>query len=176
MKKLIPSSNAVEVDSNGDITFNGRVLLPMGEVSYFDTTGTAVVISAQSDGSTNMVKAAATTTLNADCSCGFDNGGSDNGRLRYIETVGRVFHVACTITIAPEEANDTFVFGIAKNGVVEAASKVLVKVINASDSRSTAMHCEIDMNYGDYLELYVGNITDAGDCNVRSLNIFAMGM
>jgi hypothetical protein len=64
-----------------DEALDGRLMLPMGEVSYFDTTGTAVAIAAQSDGSTNMVVVAPASTLNADSE--FDNGGSNNGRLRY---------------------------------------------------------------------------------------------
>jgi hypothetical protein len=160
--------------SGGEAFFDTRLMLPMGEISYFDMTGTAVVIATQSDGSTNMVKAAPATTFSNDKE--FDNGGADDGRLRYIGATTRTFHVACTISIAPASANDTFVFGVAKTGIVLAESKVLIQATTASGIRSTAMHVMVSLATNDYLELYVGNTTDADDCTVHSLNIFAMGM
>lgn len=152
----------------------GRVMVPMGDISYFSTTGTAVAIAAASDGSTNMVKVAPVTTLNADYE--FDNGGANNGRLRYTGTVTKTFHIATTISFAADSANDVFVIGVAKNGTVIAGSKVLVRVINAADTVSTALHVMVSLATNDYIELYVGNITDADDFVIKTLNIFAMGM
>jgi hypothetical protein len=160
--------------SGGESFFDTRLMLPMGEISYFSMTGTTVVITAESDGSTNMVKAAPVTSLDNDKE--FDNGGANNGRLRYTGTTTRTFHVACTISIAPASANDTFVFGVAKTGTVLASSRVLVQATTASGIRSTAMHVMTSLATNDYLELFVGNTNDADDCTVHSLNIFAMGM
>jgi len=168
------SKGYVLLDSDDGITPIGRLRVPMGEVAYFDTTGTAIVIAAQSDGSTNMVKVAPATTLNNDS--GFDNGGANDGRLRYTGATTRIFHVALTISIAPDSANDTFVFGIAKGGTVDGDSKVLQKVTTAGDTQSTALHCMIELATNEYLELYVGNLTDADDLVIKTLNIFAMGM
>lgn len=165
---------SVVVDANGDTTITYRLMQPMGEVSYFSTTGTVVTIAAQSNGSTNMVVVSPASTFVNDS--GFDNGGSNNGRLRYTGATTRMFHVACTISIAPAAANDTFVFGVAKNGTVVASSKVLIKATNALDARSTAMHVMVELATNDYLELYVGNTTDADDVTVLTLNLFAMGM
>lgn len=98
-------------------------MLPMGEVSYFNTTGTLVTISSTSDGSTNMVVVAPTSTLVNDME--FDNGGANNGRLRYTGAVSKTFHIAVTLSGTPATVNDIFVFGVAKNGTVQATSKVL---------------------------------------------------
>lgn len=146
---------------------------PMGEVSYFNTTGTAIAISGTSDGSTNMVVVNPTTTLSSDTH-GFDSPSA--GRLRYIGTKVRCFHIACSISFAAAGAADTFVFGIAKNGTVMSSCKILTRNINASDTRSTALHCYTEMNPNDYLELYVGNTTDADDVTIKTVNLFAMGM
>lgn len=51
-----------------------------------------------------------------------------------------------------------------------------MQAINANAQRSTAMHVMTEMAYGDYLELYIGNTTDADDCTVHSLNLFTLGM
>lgn len=179
------------VGSTGIVTFNAvgagssflfsdnvqpvaRLLLPMGEISYFSTTGTAIVIAAISDGSTNMVKAAPATTLVNDLE--FDNDGANDGTLRYIGTTTKTFHVACTISISPDAANDTFVFGIAKNGTVEAASKVIQKLGATTDSQSTALHLMVSLATNDTLELYTGNMTSTSDAVIKTLNLFAMGM
>ncbi len=147
---------------------------PMGEVSYFSTTGTVVTITAQSDGATNMVKAAPATTGNF--ACGFDNGGANNGRLRYIGAATRDFHVACSWSAIGSGAPvDRLVFGVAKNGTVVAASKVLQDV-SSSLAQGNALHVMVSLATNDYLELFVGNLTDTDDPTVFSLNIFAMGM
>jgi hypothetical protein len=158
----------------GTTTAVGRLLVPMGEVGYFSTTGTAVAITTVSDGSTNMVVIAPATTLLNDS--GFDNGGADNGRLRYTGTVTKMFHVAGTVSIAPDAANDVFVLGLAKTGTVDATCKILQKMAVASDTQSMALHCMMELATNDYVEVYAGNTTDADDIVIKSLNIFAMGM
>jgi hypothetical protein len=161
--------------ATGDITPKGRLIVPMGEINYFDTTGTSIVIVTQSDGSTNMVVANPATTLSSG-GYEFDNGGSNNGRLRYTGSTTKMFHVACTISIAPTSANDVFVCGIAKNGTVINGSKVLFQAISSSQARSTALHTMVELATNDYVELYLGNTTDADDVTVLTENLFAMGM
>jgi hypothetical protein len=157
-----------------NLTPSEKLNLPMGEISYFSTTGTAIAIATVSDGSTNMVKVDPVTTLNNEME--FDNGGADDGRLRYIGAATKTFHVASTISFAPATANDVFVVGIAKNGTVIVGSKILAQATTANGIRSTALHSMISLANNDYVELYVGNITDADDFVIHTLNIFAMGM
>jgi len=149
-----------------------ELISPMGELSYFNTTGTAIAIATVSDGSTNMVLCNPTCTLENHRL--FDM--PANGRLRYIGGHCKMFHVASTISFAAEEANDVFVIGLAKNGTVLPTSKCLTKILNANDTASTALHVMVELCKDDYLELYVGNITDAGDFTLKTFNVFAMGM
>jgi hypothetical protein len=151
----------------------GRLIMPMGEISYFDTTGTTVTISAQSDGSTNMV-VVNPTTIFAGHSNEFDSGTS--GRLRYIGKATRHFHSACTVSISSTGPNDTYVIGVAKNGTVLSATKVLNKIAATGDIASTALHAFPEMKTGDYLELYVGNLTDTDNLVIKTMTMFAMGM
>lgn len=159
---------------DNSVTPIGRLMIPMGEISYFNTTGVAITVAAQSDGSTNMVKAAPTTTLLNDM--GFDNGGANDGRLRYIGATTRMFHVALTFTISPAANNETYVLGCAKNGTVIASGKVLQSMGSSADSNGSALHVFVELATNDYLELYVGNMTSDADLIVKSLNLFAMGM
>ena len=151
-----------------------RNSLSGGEASYFSTTGTTISISAGSNGSTNMVKADVPTTFKGYSY--FDNGGADNGRIRYTGSYSNTFHIACTISMASTAPNDTFVYAIAKNGVILPESRVIQKITNTGDTRSTAMHVSSTLNQNDYLELYVGNLDDGDDAVVKTINIFALGM
>lgn len=157
--------------TSGTYTPAGRVVVPMGEVSYFNTTGTAVTISGTSDGSTNMVVVAPTSTGNFDAD--FNNGGGNTGRLRYTGATTRMFHVALTVSGTPSQNNDVFVFGIAKNGTPVAASKVLSSF---TGTQTTAIHLFISLATNDYLEMYIGNMTAARNITIKSINLFAMGM
>lgn len=150
----------------------GRLMPPMGEILYFDTTGTTVTISGTSDGSTNMVKVNPTTTFVNDME--FDSP-SNNGRLRYTGATTKTFHIAITFTGSPATNNDTFVFGAAKNGTVD-GQKIIQKFGTTTDSQAMAIHAMVTLATNDYIELYVGNITASRNIVVKSLNIFAMGM
>lgn len=147
---------------------------PMGEISYFSLTGTTVTISGLSDGTTNMVKCSVTSVLNT--MSDFDNGGANDGRLRYTGKTPRAFHIACTISASPLTTSDEFVFGVAKNGSVFASSKIIQRMGSTTDAQSTAMHVMITMYPGDYLELYVGNLIAARNVKIKTINLFALGM
>jgi hypothetical protein len=205
IKKGMSSTNDVTIDGNGSETIDGAATFvlsdvqgaitiasdgtewkiisnhlssyPMGEVSYFSTTGTTVGITLQTTdgGLTNMVSCGPTSIF-AGMPMDFDNGGSNNGTLRYIGRTPRLCHIACTISVSPVTANDEFVFGVAKNGTVYVSSKIIQRMGATTDAQSTAMHVVIPLNYGDYLNLYVGNMVGTGDVKVKSLNLFALGM
>ncbi len=148
---------------------------PMGEIRYFSTTGTRINISSQSTtGSNNLVLCAPATTFEGVGE--FDNGGT-NGRLRYIGKNIKTFHIACTISgTLNSSSNKTMVFGIAKNGTVVDASKVLNRFANSGDIQSTSLHLMITMASNEYLEIYVGNINSSDDFKFNTLNLFALGM
>jgi uncharacterized protein YdeI (BOF family) len=152
---------------------------PMGEVSYFSITGTTVNITGLSDGTTNMIVCAVSTptATNLQSMPMNEFSTNSNGRLVYNGKTTRTFHIACTISMAPSNSGDQFVFGVSKNGAVVAASKIIQKMGATSDTQSTAMHVVIVLAKGDYLELQVGNLTASGrDVSIKSLNLFALGM
>ena len=153
---------------------NLHAMTPMGEISYFNLTGTAITISAQSDGLTNMVVAAPATTF-SDISGEFDNGGSNNGRLRYTGMTVKNFHIAVTFSFSPATASDKFVFAVARDGTIISSSRI-VSTLTATIDNGSAIHSFIDLAPNQYIELYVGNVTAARNCTVKSLNLFAMGM
>jgi hypothetical protein len=169
---------AITLFNNGmewQATANYDAQFPMGEVSYFDTGGTNIGITLRSNGSSNMVVCRPTTTL---LNRGeFDNGGSNNGRLRYVGKNSKIFHIACTISgTIVSSTNKTLVFGIAQNGTVQTSSKVLNRFASETDVQSTSLHVMLTLAPNDYLEFFVGNTTDAIDFKFVSLNLVAIGM
>ena len=142
---------------------------PMGELEYFSMTGTVITISGTSDGSTNMVKVAPTTT--GDFHTETDNGGANDGRLRYTGTATKMFHCAVTLSGTPANPNDVFVFGIAHNGTVDCKT-----LGSASGTQASALHCMVMLATNDYIEFYIGNTTASRNFTVKTLNIFMMGV
>jgi hypothetical protein len=156
-------------------TANHEAPFSMGEISFFSTTGTNIGISSASDGSSNMVVCRPITTL---LNRGeFDNGGSNNGRLRYTGKDTKIFHIACTISgTLKAGTNKTLVFGIAQSGTIKNASKVLNRFSSSNDVQSTSLHVMLTMAPNDYLDFYVGNISSSDDFSFRTFNLVAIGM
>lgn len=157
-----------------DQTPKGRLIVPMGEIDYFNTTGTAVTIAAQSDGSTNMVQVSLATALDA-ASEDFDNGGANDGTLRYIGTVTRKFHIASTWSFVAATAGDVFVLGVAVNGSVHSHGKV-IQTGAGTNNNGNANHILLELEPNDELSLYVGNLTAGRNATFKTFNLFAMGM
>jgi len=214
IKKDMSSTNNVTIDADGSETIDGAATYtlsdvqgalsiasngtewkiisdhlssyPMGEVSYFNTTGTTVTIPYQyietpdvlptPNGGYNYMVPCNPTTVFAGMEMDFDDGGSNNGTLRYIGRTPRLCHIACTISVSPATANDEFVFGVAKNNTVVASSKIIQRAGATADAQSTAMHVVILLNHNDYINFYVGNDIAARNVVVKSLNLFALGM
>jgi len=151
----------------------------MGEINYFSTTGTTITINNQSNGDTALVKVNVVTHLDTSKCIPFevDNGGANNGRWRYTGTRTRQFHTAFTISMdGAGAATNVYVFAVAKNGVIDDDCKILQSITATGQIASTALHCQLTLSQNDYIELYVGNTTDADDIVVKSINIFGLGM
>ena len=176
----------------GTLTAAGRLMIPMGEVSYFSssTTGFLVDITGLSTGTAsgtdNMVKInpgtiPATKFVN-------DNFGTgDDSKLTYIGAVGRYFHIALSFSYRPVVDRDVFIFGVARTTVrspdlvrttkVEDSSKLIITTGVKADYNSTAMHVLLWLDPGDSVEFYVGNTESSGnDVYIKSFNFVAIGM
>jgi hypothetical protein len=166
------SGELTAMDSAGN-SFSLTQPAPMGEVNYFNLTGITVAIASQSTtGTNNMAKAAPTTALTAN-GYQFDNGGANDGRLRYIGPGTRTFHTAYSVSFSGG-ANDTFTVAIAKNGTpVTTGTVAMRKMGSGGDVGSTAGHTMVTLSTNDYIEVFFGNTSDADDPTLHSLNIFA---
>ncbi len=148
---------------------------PMGEIHYFDTTGTTVDIVSQSDGLTNLVEVDVGTTLNSD-SMLFDM--PSNGTLRYTGVDTKNFHIAMTISTASTVANEIFVYAVCIDGGTDHTgdARIIKKIGTQGDTSSSAMHLFTTLSTNQEVSLCLGNLGGSDDGIVKTLNIFAMGM
>ncbi len=160
----------------GDLTPEGRLMIPMGELSYYNySPGYSLGFSATStgaNGTDNMIK------INPSSGVAFVNDGFGTGtntRLTYTGTAGRFFHIALSFSFIPGSSSDTYVFGVAKNGVVQDSSKIFNKATSTSDHQSSAMHVLLWLAQNDYIEFYVGRIAGPS-ITIKSFNFVAIGM
>jgi hypothetical protein len=97
----------------------------------------------------------------------FDTNGQSN-RLRYIGTKTRFFQINVTFSLQGGK-NDIYAFYIYKNGVRVPSIYVLNKISN-NDVGAASMTGTVEMATNDYLELWVEDLNDNGDCEINAMN------
>ncbi|SNR74053.1 hypothetical protein [Lutibacter flavus] len=173
----------------GTITASGRLMIPMGEISYFNTTTAGFQVNIPSKSTGNALGTDSMVKINPPSGTVFVNDmfgltASDgaNSRLTYQGAVGRYFHIALSFSYRPNLDEDVFVFGVLKNDFstsiskVEDSSKLLITTGKKADYNSTAMHVLLWLDPLDSIEFYVGNVTAARDVFIKSFNFVAIGM
>lgn len=150
----------------------GLVVAPVqGNISYFSLTGSVIAIAAASDGTTNLVKIDVPSTVSADAQS-FDNGGASNGRLRYTGSTARRFWVDAKVSLGGP-ASDVFVLGVAKNGSLLPSSRILEANKSTGTVSEVSITCIVELSLNDYVEVFIGNTTDADDPTIYVLSIDA---
>ena len=162
------------LETGDNYTPTGRILVPMGEMSYFDMAGHEVTINAQSSGSDNFVLVDAATALSAN-PYEFTADAEEPGTIKYVGLNTKMFHVASSISFGGSP-NDVIVAAIAVNGAYKGVSRVLRNLRGGGDIGSTAIHVMVELNTDDTLSLYVGNTSTDTNITFYALNLFAMGM
>jgi hypothetical protein len=144
-----------------------------GQLNFFDLSGTDVVISSASDGSANMVKVNIATAISNNTN--FDNGGADDGRIRYTGTPTVKFTVVATLGFSAGTGADSFVFCLAKSGVTDNITRNIYTSRTVSDLDSITISGIVELATNGYIEIYVGNMTAARDIKCKTLNLTING-
>ena len=156
-----------------EITPNGRVIAAhnyteaRGKISYFDLTGTIISIATISDGTDSFVHINPTTTA-AGLEM-FDNGGANDGHLRYTGKKTQYFQIDASISITPVTSNDVFIFALAINDVVVSSSKVVYGTRTNLEIDTISIHDTQQLVYGDTVCIFVANTTGVDDITIKSL-------
>jgi hypothetical protein len=138
---------------------------------YLSSTAETSISTVSSGGLTgdNYVKAAGTTTISG-VEQRFDM--PQSNRIRY--TGDTTVDVFASVTVGMTAAGNNKVFGfkIAKNGTPIDASYVPRSVGTGTDVGALPLQVATTMGTNDYLELFVGNETDATNVTVESMNFY----
>lgn len=150
----------------------GTIINAYGGVHYFNLTGTTQTLTGTSDGTTNTYKVTVATAL-ASSSLNFDNGGSDNGRLRYTGAVSNVFQISARLAIEGSSTGD-FVVAIAKNGAVVSETRQLTAVNTNNDIENVEFCAILTLLTNEYIEVFIGRTGGTLNPIVHSLAIAAV--
>jgi hypothetical protein len=161
-------------------TMVDMMTMPLGELSYADAAvGWLLNVTATFPGSDNIVAPPTTlvSTSNNAASPYFDS--PSNGALRYLGMTTQRMHCAISISGKVAAANKVWNLDVHKNG--SPIPKSVFRFENPTGSGSTAglitvaFHVEITFATNDYIECYIGNVTDTTDMTIHNLNIVCMG-
>lgn len=165
--QLVESASLEYVNS---LALQAGLLAPAyGQVYYFNSPGFVVPITGISNGASNLVIATPPTTLDA-ISTNFDS--PSDGRMRYTGANTQVFRVSYAVTFSGS-ASTLGVVSVAKNGSSAIASRMLVGSNSTATPQSVSNSFVVSLATNDYLEIAVGNISNATDPTVLSLSISA---
>lgn len=168
-------ANAVQTT---DLVNMGVGVRAFGALSFFDTvTPVTVVITSQTltGGMDDMIKITPATTLSTH-NIDFDNGGANDGRLRYVGTVSpQLFQVTLELSVdANDGVSHILICALGKNGAIEADSRVVHMMSVAANSISVTSTAIISLATNQYLEAFLGDATGTSSPAVYSLKISAI--
>ena len=96
-----------------------------------------------------------------------------DNRITYSGSKRRFFRVGGSISFQTTANNTTFVFYIAKNGLLIDKSKVFVRSSVADDVIALSIQTLVELTTTDYVELWVARVAGTGDVNIASVNLSA---
>lgn len=146
----IVGGDGITATSTSNYVTIAATALPYAQV-HIQGNSTATTIASAG----TAVKAGGTFTV------GIQSGftGDTTGKIVYTGTATRVVAVHVTATIKPASANNQDLFiQIAKNGTVEAGSKI-VREVDTAQTANCSTFFNVSLAQNDYIELYVGNAT-----------------
>lgn len=174
--RIFTQANKDALDGAASLTYVNSLALAAGvltpaysAMAYFDLTGTSVAIVGISDGVSNLVKAAPTTTLDA-ASIEFDSPAA--ARLRYTGTATRLFVVTYSLSLLGT-ASAQYVVTLSKNGSYIPVSRTLVSYGATPNTTSVSATVLVSLSTNDFLEIFIGNTTDTNDPTVKTLSLEA---
>ena len=152
---------------NGTITPVGRMWMPMGEIDYFNTTGTTITItSTTSNGIANMFPVTVPATLAGS----YEFATAGDGSLQYTGATTKVFHIAITISGVPQVASNVFIFGVGLDTgsgyTVQTTGRVMG---SATGTQFSSLHIMLELATDDKIKLYIGNNSQIKDFTVNTL-------
>jgi hypothetical protein len=172
---LTQAKEAISLISDGstwNIIGNHLPKQPLGEINFFNTTGSAVNINSSTiDGSSDMFLCNPVASLSTNS---IDFISSGNSGLQYKGTSTRTFKITATIT-ASTNSPGSFIYEFKKNNSTYFPSSRVIQNLN-SDVQNTTIQATVTLAPNDYIELWVGKISSTANVIIQSLNLIAIGL
>ncbi|WP_426095069.1 hypothetical protein [Flavobacterium sp. DSR2-3-3] len=96
-----------------------------------------------------------------------------NNKITYLGSKKRFFRVGGSISFQTTANNTTFVFYIAKNGILIDKSKVFVRSSVADDVISLSIQTLVELTTNNFVELWVAREDGTGNVKIASVNLSA---
>lgn len=140
---------------------------PFGSLYVSTSAATTITIAG------TYYKAAGTTTA-VNLSSDFTM--PANNRLQYNGASPRHMHIAATLSMTTAGTNDILGVALAVDDSVLTHSIIRRFVGTGSDIGSTALHGDVMLSSGSYIEVFVTNVSAAETVTLDYMYLFAMGM
>lgn len=99
-----------------------------------------------------------------------------NNRLTYTGTPDVHCHIAMSFTVTSASNAQDFLFGVAKNDTIDTPSILGRRIVSSSEMGAAAVHTDLTLSTGDYIEMFVQNDTGSNNATLDYGYLFAMGM
>lgn len=172
--RIFTTADKAAVDGAASLEYVNGLALTAGIIApayaafaYFDLTGTLVSIAGISDGTSNLVKVAPVTTLNP-ASVLFTSPAA--ARLTYTGTETRGFVATFNLSMLGT-ASAKYVIVLSKNGSYLPDSRILVGYGATPLVSSVSNTVLLSMATNDYIEVFIGNVTDTNDPTVNAVTL-----
>lgn len=167
--RIFTEAEKATLASHAAIISSLNIIAPVaayGGVTYYNTTGTALTLTT-TPSKVNVVSALTAATT------GFDNG-TTTSRLRYTGTKSQTFQITANLSFSSTVTGSLSV-GIAKNGTVDADSKIItgtVSTVGAIQTCSTTLLVTLLTN--EYIELFINRVAGVVDPTIYTLSLVAV--
>lgn len=167
--RIFTEAEKATLASHAAIISSLNIIAPVaayGGVTYYNTTGTALTLTT-TPSKVNVVSALTAATT------GFDNG-TTTSRLRYTGTKAQTFQITANLSFSSTVTGSLSV-GIAKNGTVDADSKIITGTVNtvgAIQTCSTTLLVTLLTN--EYIELFINRVAGVVDPTIYTLSLVAV--
>ena len=167
--RIFTEAEKATLASHAAIISSLNIIAPVaayGGVTYYNTSGTALTLTT-TPSKVNVVSALTAATT------GFDNG-TTTSRLRYTGTKTQTFQITANLSFSSTVTGSLSV-GIAKNGTVDADSKIVtgtVSTVGAIQTCSTTLLVTLLTN--EYIELFINRVAGVVDPTIYTLSLVAV--
>ena len=98
------------------------------------------------------------------------------GKLTYIGTIAKHFHIVSNFDMTGVGINQTYAFRWYKNNITALSAPIERFVGTGTDIGAVSLHADTNLEEGDYIELKATNRSSTANLVLLNIYLFVMGM